>query len=483
MVKSDLANTRSVQTYRWVWVWLALGVVFALLLLANSIRDYFFVARIITIQQVRQRVGQHITTFGRDLLEMENAPSNDQLTKILSAEFATGQSQPLWILMEGPDGKEVGRAGAQLHQTFTRSQEDDHFRNRQPLYSVVSTPAGEAVVEAFPVRVRTRRPPGDQPPPDAERRGPLSVEVAMPLRLADPAGLWPIRRNLIINSAAAFALLLTVALTAIGFRSYVRRERLERQLDVARQVQEDLLPKQVHLDSAQVAAEYKPADEVAGDFYDVFETEKGPAFVIGDVSGKGVPAALLMGVIHGAVRSSRWWESQASHERETADLNHLLCERISEERFATMFWSYAGSKGLHYVNAGHPPPMLVRLRNGKPEVKRLDVGGPALGVLSDAVYRQGHVDMEPEDLMLLYSDGLVEATNSAGEEFGEARLAAALAAHSVGEDPQRIRDSILLAVHTFLGDKAPHDDLTCVVVRFANQRTADQPLDQRYSAA
>lgn len=469
------AKTR-IRGLQWVSLWLGCGFLIGLLLQANSIRDYLFVARVLTIQQVRQQVGEHITTFERDV--MENPPSNEQLMKALPAELATGSSSPLWIVLRDPDGNEIGRSGTVQRQVFTREQENNHFRNRERLFAVIPSSSGEAVVEVFPVRIRGRRLSGEQARDMDRRPQPLSVEVAMPLRLSDPSALWPIRRNLIINSCAALALLLTVALTAAGLRAYARGKQLEQQLELAREVQANLFPENINLQTgAQVAVAYQPAEEVAGDFYDVFETPKGTALVVGDVSGKGVPAALLVGVIHGAVRSGTWPQSQSSHEQETAALNHLLCERASQNRYATMFWSYGDVEAgtLNYVNAGHCPPILVAVRDGRPEIQRLDAGGTVLGLLPEAVYRQGQVLVQSGDLIVLYSDGLVEAMNSAGEEFGESRLTTLLT-ESIGETPEKIRDSIMGAVHNFLGRNSAQDDLTCVVARL---RT---PVSDRHSA-
>ncbi|HEX8813380.1 MAG TPA: PP2C family protein-serine/threonine phosphatase, partial [Terracidiphilus sp.] len=247
----------------------------------------------------------------------------------------------------------------------------------------------------------------------------------MPLSSADAASLWPIRRNLAINIASALALLLTVGLTAWGFRSYTFGKQLEQQVEIARQVQANLLPKHpVVSGDVQVAVEYQPAQQIGGDFYDAFQTEHGLALVVGDVSGKGIPAALLMGVITGAVRSSAWTDSRASHERETCELNRLFCERAADDRFASMFWSYCDPqlRTVRYVNAGHCAPVLIGLRNGQPEIRRLDVGGAVLGVLPAASYTQGSAEIRAGDILVLYSDGLVEAENASGEEFGEARL-------------------------------------------------------------
>ena len=458
MNSQDLNERNSARGYRWVRIWLGVGVLLALLLLANSVRDYFFVARILSIQQVRRQVTEPIVAFEHDL--RANWNPGDSRVKLLTDEMAAGSQPPLWIVLRDPDGQVIEQAGTPEREVFTHEQEASHFRSREPLFEVIPTSRGEAVVAVYPVYAGIR----------PVRGGPLviAVELAMPLSAGDPATLWPIRRNLMINLASALALLLTVGLTAWGFRSYVRGKQLEQQVEIARQVQANLLPRNTQPAAGiQIAVEYQPAQEVGGDFYDTFLTEHGFALVIGDVSGKGIPAALLMGVIHGAVRSSNWTDSPESHERESSELNRLLCERASGDRFASMFWSYcdADKRVVRYVNAGHCAPILIGLRNNKAEIKRLDVGGPVLGLLPAATYSQGCVEIQSGDLMVLYSDGLVEAMNSSGEEFGESRLEALLP-QSLRERPEKIRDSILASVRTFLGDRAPHDDLTCVVAKF-----------------
>jgi hypothetical protein len=131
--------------------------------------------------------------------------------------------------------------------------------------------------------------------------------------LADAPGFWPLQRNLIISCSAGLALLISLLIMRLRFRQYVRGRSLEAELEVARGVQRSLLPGgSERLRNVSVAAEFLPAAEVGGDLYDVFESADGvTALVAGDVSGKGVPAALLMGVIHGAVRSSNWLEANA----------------------------------------------------------------------------------------------------------------------------------------------------------------------------
>jgi len=267
----------------------------------------------------------------------------------------------------------------------------------------------------------------------------------------------------------------TVVITGLGFRSYAQGKHLEEQLEIARQVQSELLPpltdKYV---GVQLSTEYTPAEQVGGDFYDVFCLKNnGTALVMGDVSGKGVPAALLMGVIHGAVRSSLWSESPAQHETESRRLNRLLCERASGERYASMFWCYhdPNTHCLSYVNAGHCPPLLTKKNGSKVEISRLDKGGPVLGVLPDARYEQAKLQVSPGDLLVMYSDGLVEATNSRGEEYGEARLRELLAAVNE-KNAEDIRRAILASLAAFSATAELQDDLTIVVARFVSDGPA-----------
>jgi sigma-B regulation protein RsbU (phosphoserine phosphatase) len=294
--------------------------------------------------------------------------------------------------------------------------------------------------------------------------------MAAPLVVRDAAGIWPIRRNLLINCSGALALLATVVIAGLGFRSYARGRRLEMQMEIARQVQSELLPPETQdCEPVSVATLYRPAEQVSGDFYDVFRAGDGRiAIVMGDVSGKGVPAALVMGVIHGAVRSSAWSESISAHVRESSRLNLLLCEKAALSRYASMFWCYyePRTRRLSYVNAGHYPPLLVGDRGHGVEMIRLDTGGPVLGLLPEARYEQAQCDVRPGDLIVLYSDGLIEAVNAAGEEYGESRLHRSLTTIQAG-NPHDIRAAILSSAGAFLGPAPPRDDLTLVVAKFA----------------
>ena len=281
----------------------------------------------------------------------------------------------------------------------------------------------------------------------------------------------PATANLVVNGSAALALL--GAVIWIGFRTRYHRQakRWEQQLAQGRIVQSQLMPA-VGLDipGVQVAAEFLPALEVGGDLYDVFPAADGRiAFSLGDVSGKGLPAALLMGLIQGAVRSNPWFRDTASHEAFARQLNGLLCTGSSDARFASLFWGTydPDSAWLNYVSAGHCPGFVVR----HDEVAMLDSTGPVLGLLPHSRFEQRTVEFKRGDLLVLYSDGIVEAANNRGEEFGEDRLRAALE-RCKGASAETARTEILRDYRAFLGKALPEDDLTLLVLEARGVRAA-----------
>jgi len=273
----------------------------------------------------------------------------------------------------------------------------------------------------------------------------------------------PVETNLVVNGAAAFALL--GAVIFIGFRTRYHRQakRWEQQLAQGRAVQNQLMPTAgVEIPNVQVAAEFLPAFEVGGDLYDVFSAADGRvAFSLGDVSGKGLPAALLMGMIQGAVRSNPWSRDAATHEAFARQLNTLLCNRSAGAKFASLFWgAYDVDRAqLSYVNAGHCPGFVV----GRRGIERLDSTGPVLGLLPQSRFEQVTVNFEQGDLLVLYSDGIIEAANASGEEFGEDRLCTALD-RCKGASAEETRVEILSDYRAFLGASAPEDDLTLLVL-------------------
>ena len=288
-----------------------------------------------------------------------------------------------------------------------------------------------------------------------------------------PPGPAPVETNLILNGAAALALLGAVVSIGVRTRYHLRAKRWEQQLAQGRAVQNQLMPaSDVAIPNVHVAAEFLPALEVGGDLYDVYSTSDGRvAFSLGDVSGKGLPAALLMGMIQGALRSNAWYRDQASHEGFAKQLNTMLCNSSAAAKFATLFWgSYDPSQArLSYVSAGHCTGFLVRQN----KITKLDSTGPVLGLLTQSRFEQRSVDFKHGDLLVLYSDGIVEAANAQGEEFGEERLAAALA-RCTGSSAEEARQEILKDYRAFLGGAAPEDDLTLLVLEGRGARVSLQ---------
>jgi len=277
-------------------------------------------------------------------------------------------------------------------------------------------------------------------------------------------------RYLIVGVSASLALMGSLVFIAARFNRYVRGQQIEGQLDLARRVQTDMLPARSKIiGPVEVAADCIPAWDVGGDYCDVFNAGSGiVAVVIGDISGKGISAALLMALIHGAIQSISWTHSKLDHEQACRSLNALLCKKTATERYSTLFWGYfePNTSMLHYVNAGHPPPILFRKNgNSKVELLRLESGGPVLGLLPEGQYEQGEQRFLPADLLVAFSDGIVEAPNASNEEFGEARLIE-IVRNAWNTSPENIRDAILSAVRNFIKDTPVADDQTLVVVRF-----------------
>lgn len=470
MTFSRFANTDtqplSGGRYRWVIVWLSVGCAIAFLLLANAVRDYVFVSRLLATQQVRHQMTQ-LSVQVEQLLRRKEL-STDTLQSALASSLPKAES----INLRNAEGVVLEHLGGSFPATaFSLEEEHIAFSQREPLFRTISTPTGDLVVEAFPLHSprRTLSTASGSVPNDPR---PLLLEIALPLKNADNSVLAPIRRNLIINLAAALSLLATVLLAGTGLRSYVQGRRLEEQMEIARQVQSTLLPTPtLELPGVQISTEYKPSDQVGGDFYDAFSSQRdGIGIVIGDVSGKGIPAALLMGVIHGVVRTASWQSATAPHEEESMKLNRLLYGHASDNRFASMFWSvYEERHGsLRYVNAGHCPPFLISKREGKLLTTRLDKGGPVLGILPNAQYEASTVEVASGDLLVMYSDGLVEATNAGGEEYGENRLIGLLHGH-VDETPEQLREKVMASLASFASTSEMQDDLTFAIIKFGTE--------------
>ncbi|MDQ6652556.1 MAG: SpoIIE family protein phosphatase [Acidobacteriota bacterium] len=208
----------------------------------------------------------------------------------------------------------------------------------------------------------------------------------------------------------------------------IEKKRLEGQLEVARQVQLELLPaKDPQLEGYDISAYNFPTEEVSGDYYDwvkIYDDQIG--LVIADVSGKGVPAALLMAFLRASLRAAT--HIGYSPHISMAKVNYLLWESIERNQFVTAFYGILDvtNKTLSYTNAGHNPPLLLD-KDGNPTF--IDRGSLPLGMFRDTRYHEYYLTTEPGEVLVLYTDGVTEAQNLQGEEFGRERLAEAVIAN------------------------------------------------------
>jgi serine phosphatase RsbU (regulator of sigma subunit) len=242
--------------------------------------------------------------------------------------------------------------------------------------------------------------------------------------------------------------------------------RQRRELELAREVQAHFLsslapPTGLGL---EVAGRYRPAREVGGDYYDIIRlSDTAVALTLGDVSGKGIAAALLMATLRAFVRSQP--SDPAQLAALMSRLNHLLHESCTGNRFASLFYAVydATQSDLVYVNAGHLPPVLLGPAAGATPIQ-LQTGGTVLGLLPDATYEVGRVQLAAGSVLVAYSDGLTEACNTMGWDWGEGRLISAIRSGrtcSAGV----LADHLLAEVSRFMADGPQQDDMTLLVVR------------------
>jgi sigma-B regulation protein RsbU (phosphoserine phosphatase) len=267
-------------------------------------------------------------------------------------------------------------------------------------------------------------------------------------------------------------------LTAAVANEVAQRERLNRELEIAREVQQRLFPQVFPpVEGLEYAGACRPAQGVGGDYYDFIPVPNGHfGIAIGDVSGKGIPAALLMASLQACLRSQAI-SAPPDLAGLMGNMNRLIFDASPSNKYATFFYAQYDprSRLLTYVNGGHNAPMLFR--NG--EVIRLEEGGPVVGLFRAAGYRQASLPLMPGDILVAFTDGVSEAMNIADEEFGEERMtatvrecrAAAASAGSgsvtaaTGTSPSAMIDRLMSAADAFAGAAPQHDDMTLVVVR------------------
>ena len=237
-------------------------------------------------------------------------------------------------------------------------------------------------------------------------------------------------------------------------------QKQQREFEEARLIQRGLLPTAVpKVDGVQLAVAWQPANGVGGDCFDTLSFGQVLGISIADIAGKGLPAALLMSNLQAAVRA--FAQETVAPSSICGSVNRLLCRNMASGRFATFCYARveAQARRIVFSNAGHNPPLLVR-KSGSFE--RLSEGGTVLGVFPDTQYDQGEMALESGDRLIFYTDGITEARNPAGDEYGEEQLAAA--AIGCRTDPaEAMKDALLANVNEFTGGHFD-DDATLIVV-------------------
>jgi serine phosphatase RsbU (regulator of sigma subunit) len=248
------------------------------------------------------------------------------------------------------------------------------------------------------------------------------------------------------------------------YRETMEKARLEQEMRIAAEIQQALLPKMAKdTPYFAAAAASLPCRSIGGDFYDYVDLPEGAVgLVLGDVAGKGPPAALLSAMMQGmfAAQAARSDPPSTTISR----VNLALYRRGIESRFVTLMYGMLHGDGrLTYCNAGHNPPLIVNATGGN--VRRLECGGPIVGLFEGAPYDEETVTLTPGDWLIIFSDGVSEALSAEGDEYGDARIVSCVQENAAVE-PQQMLEALFADVRRFAVGAAQSDDITAMVLRY-----------------
>jgi sigma-B regulation protein RsbU (phosphoserine phosphatase) len=243
-----------------------------------------------------------------------------------------------------------------------------------------------------------------------------------------------------------------------------KRQKLENEIEIARQVQSQLFPQTLpKVPGLELAAICRPARSVSGDYYDFIATENNcVGIALADISGKGIFASLLMASLQAALRSQAAFDGNCGTAELVRRLNRHLFRNTSDDRYATFFYGVydADAKTFTYTNAGHLAPFFI---HGS-KVDELSDGGTVVGLFEDFPYTQRTIQVEPGSLFVLFSDGLTEPENVYGEEFGNNRLREEVLRNRT-MPAQRLAENLIGAAELWAGSPEQADDMTVVIAR------------------
>jgi serine phosphatase RsbU (regulator of sigma subunit) len=291
-------------------------------------------------------------------------------------------------------------------------------------------------------------------------------EIVGVLLLGPPVGresYTTAEKQVIGSSAEIFALMIENA--RLNERA-LEQEKVRRDLALAAEVQRRLLPPQPPQNGAATLSAFSlPARTVGGDYYDFLDLDDGQVgLAVADISGKGIAAALLMSVVQASLQVLST-ENRLSLPQLTEKMNGFLYRSTGTSKYATFFYAELDDRArrLRYVNAGHNPPYHVRRTESGVAITELKVGGTVLGLFPEMTYDEAEIALEPGDLVVAFTDGVPEALNVEGEEFGEERLKSVLRS-VVGAAASEVSAQLAGTMREWIGEAEQYDDLTCLVV-------------------
>jgi len=248
------------------------------------------------------------------------------------------------------------------------------------------------------------------------------------------------------------------------YEQSIEKQRIERELSIAGEVQSELLPKvNPNIDRFEIKTKFLPYGQLSGDLYDFIELDdKNIGLVIADVSGKGIPSAILMATTHATIRANTSNNDDFSASKIISAVNRYICEYSRTTEFVTAFYGVLNSENLtlRYTNAGHNPPVIFREGVGF----FLEAGGIPAGIIKDTQYAEELIELMPDDIILLYTDGAIEAVNSKKEMFGLRRVMQ-IVQKNYKANPEELIDVIYSKLSDFLDGTPQSDDITIIVIK------------------
>ncbi|MGA7920830.1 MAG: SpoIIE family protein phosphatase [Candidatus Acidiferrales bacterium] len=388
-----------------------------------------------------------VTRTERGVLLLAN--DKQELQTVVARDSQRGTLRPDQLQVSQSVVKRVAQTRRELIVSDTGQNEMKAQESvaRLELHTVIAIPVDKLpVIETLDATISTRQ---------GELLGVLYLDSHIP-----SSAFSDLDRDVLRTLAREAA---TVVENARLFASSRAKQRLDHEIEIASQIQKNLLPKSLpNLPDVSVAGSTLSCHSVGGDCFDVIDLGGGRhGFFVGDVSGKGISAALLATLLQGVFFTTAAMD--ISLPGVFSRVNQYLCERSGEDRYATVFYGILDKMGrFEYVNAGHVPPLLKRKKGG---LEGLGSANFPVGMFQEAEYQSARIQVEPGDFLVIYTDGVSEACNTKNELFEEARLRQILEDFA-GTTGTQLGDAIREGMRAFCEGAAQSDDITILVIEY-----------------